>query len=231
VRANLRAGLALFNDGYYHAAHDPWEDAWLDSDRDDLDGRFLQGLIQLTASVHHARDRNWTGAVGLAESAREYLTGVPDQHRGVDVALVRRVLDTLATDPEVVERRPMPWLTHHGDRVTREDLDFDAIALAADALADERDLDDTVIERAIAYARDDRERERSERDSADREREREEGDRLAAGTRDESGKLARFVRDFATTDDDHDVIYARLQDHVSRRDDRASDVDGLFEES
>jgi hypothetical protein len=215
VRTNLRAGLALFNDGYYHAAHDPWEDAWLDSDRDDVDGQFLQGLIQLTASVHHARDRNWTGAVGLAESAREYLTGVPDLHRGVDVALVRRVLDTLATDPEVVERRPMPWLTHHGDRVTRDDLDFDAIALVADALADERDLDDTVIERAIKYARDDRERGGNEQ--------------LATDKRDESGKLARFVRDFATTDDDHDVIYARLQDHVSRLDDRASDVDGLFE--
>jgi len=214
VRANVRAGLALFNDGYYHAAHDPLEAAWLESDRDDVDGRFLQGLVQFTAAVHHARGRNWAGAVGLAESAREYLDDVPAAYAGVDVALVRRVLETLAADPEVVERRPMPWLTHDGDRVRRARLEFAAAALAAKALAEERGLDGSVVERAAEYVRADR------------------GDDGADGLdrgRDESGKLARFIADFAAADDDHGVVYARLRDHVERRDHRASDVDGLFD--
>lgn len=215
MRANVRAGLALFNDGFYHAAHDPLEAAWLASDRDDVDGRFLQGLVQLTAAVHHARNRNWEGAVGLAESALEYFDPVPRSHRGVDVALVERVLETLASDPEVVERRPMPWLTYDGERVTREDLAFDAAALVAEALAEERGLDEGVIGRAVAYVREDRDREAT--------------DALAASARDESDKLARFVVDFATNDTDYDIIITRLADHVDRRDQRASDVDGLFD--
>jgi predicted metal-dependent hydrolase len=214
VRANVRAGLALFNDGYYHAAHDPFEAAWLESDRDDVDGRFLQGLVQLTAAVHHARGRNWEGAVGLAESAGEYLDDVPDAYAGVDVALVRRVLATLASDPEVVERRPMPWLEHDGERVRRARLEFEAAALAAEALAEERGLDESVIERAAAYVRADR---------AD-----DAADGLDRG-RDESEKLARFVVDFAAADDDYAVVFSRLRDHVQRRDHRASDVDGLFD--
>lgn len=212
VRANVRAGLALFNDGYYHAAHDPLEAAWLESDRDDERGRFLQGLVQLTAAVHHARDRNWTGAVGLATSAGEYLADLPSTYGGVDVALVRRVLGTLAADPEVVERRPMPYLDHDGERVTCARLEFDAAALAAEALAEERGLDASVIERAAEYVRQDRER----------------GDALADDSRDESDKLARFVVDFASTDD-YGIVFQRLTQHVERRDHRASDVDGLFD--
>ncbi|MFC6954093.1 DUF309 domain-containing protein [Halorubellus litoreus] len=216
MRANVRAGVALFNDGYYHAAHDPLEAAWLASDRDDLDGRFLQGLVQLTAAVHHARGRNWVGCVGLASSAREYLDDVPDAYGGVDVALVRRVLETLASDPEVVERRPMPELAVDGERVTRDRLDLDAVELVAEALAEERGLDESVVERAAAYAREDRDREQA-------------ADDLAASGRNEAAKLERFLVDFATADDDYGIVYQRLSEHVERRDHRASDVDGLFD--
>jgi predicted metal-dependent hydrolase len=206
----------LFDDGFYHAAHDPLEAAWLESDRDDQEGRFLQGLVQLTAAVHHARERNWTGCVGLATSAREYLDAVPDEYEGVNVALVRRVLDTLATDPEVVERRLMPALAADGERVERDRLDPAAAALVAAALAEERGLDESVIERAAAYAREDR-----ERAAAD--------DVIATRGRNEASKLERFLVDFATNDADYEIVYARLSDHVDRRDHRASDVDGLFD--
>ena len=216
MQANVRAGVALFNDGYYHAAHDPLEAAWLASDRDDTEGRFLQGLVQLTAAVHHARGRNREGCVGLAESALAYLDDVPDAYGGVDVALVRRVLGTLATDPEVVERRSMPELAVDGERVTRDRLDLDAVELAAEALAEERGLDETVIERAAAYAREDRERDAG-------------AGELAASGRNEAAKLERFLVDFATADDDYAIVYQRLVDHVERRDHRASDVDGLFD--
>lgn len=216
MRANVRAGVALFNDGYYHAAHDPLEAAWLASDRDDTQGRFLQGLVQLTAAVHHARGRNWEGCVGLASSAREYLDDVPDAYGGVDVALVRRVLGTLATDPEVVERRSMPELAVDGERVTRDRLDLDAVELVAAALAEERGLDESVVERAAAYAREDRDREQATDD-------------LAASGRNEAAKLERFLVDFATADDDYAIVYHRLGEHVERRDHRASDVDGLFD--
>jgi len=52
----LRAGIAIHNAGHYHAAHDAWEDEWLELD-DGSDERLLHGLIQFTAAIHHARNR------------------------------------------------------------------------------------------------------------------------------------------------------------------------------
>ncbi|MFB6301121.1 MAG: DUF309 domain-containing protein, partial [Halobacteriales archaeon] len=50
--AHLRAGIAIYNAGGYHAAHDAWEDHWLDLESGTDDERFLHGLIQFTAAVH-----------------------------------------------------------------------------------------------------------------------------------------------------------------------------------
>jgi len=68
----LRIGVALYNAGRYLAAHEPLEELWLDAptgERDDC----LQGLIQASAAVYKARRGNDAGAVGLAESASEYI--------------------------------------------------------------------------------------------------------------------------------------------------------------
>ena len=43
--AHLRAGAAIYNTGEFHAAHDAWEELWLDMD-DGPDRDLLQGLIQ-----------------------------------------------------------------------------------------------------------------------------------------------------------------------------------------
>ncbi|MFC6787516.1 DUF309 domain-containing protein [Halobaculum halobium] len=120
--AALRAGLALYGAGEFHAAHDPWESVWLDlkdggddaPESDARDEALFHGLIQFTAAQYHARDRNWSGVDGLAKSAREHFSAVPDDYRGVDVAAVRRALDRLSADPERVERFPAPTVRHGG---------------------------------------------------------------------------------------------------------------------
>src|SRR6056297_1954318 len=96
----LRIGLVVFNAEDYHAAHDAWEDEWLDLPSGSDDERFLHGLIQYTAAVYHTRTGNWSGARGLAESAGDYLAGLPDDYRGVNVGSVREYLRRLAADPE-----------------------------------------------------------------------------------------------------------------------------------
>lgn len=108
--AALRAGIAVYNADYYHAAHDAWEAEWLDCEAGD-DERFLQGLIQFTAAVHHAANRNWDGAVGLCDSASDYLDGLPTAYRGTNVDDVRAYLVALGSDPERIERA-----SPHGSR-------------------------------------------------------------------------------------------------------------------
>ncbi|QLH80173.1 DUF309 domain-containing protein [Halosimplex pelagicum] len=203
--AQLRAGVAVYNAGRYHAAHDAWEEEWLALDEGD-DERLLHGLIQFTAAVHHARHRNWSGATGLAASAGEYLADLPADYRGVNVGRVREYLAALERDPERIERAPAPALTYEGGPLALADLDFESSAVAAEVLAEELGYDEGVIERAVEFARAD----------------------LESG--DEGSQFVTFVLDFVRDPDSRPIVAQRLSEHVDRREHRESDVDGLFDE-
>jgi len=202
---HLRAGIAVYNAGGYHAAHDAWEAHWLDLESGTPDERFLHGLIQFTAAVYHARNRNWSGATGLADSAGDYLAGLDAAYRGVALDSVRSYLATLAADPEVVERGPPLALTHEGESLRPADLDFAATAVAADVLAEEHGYDEGTVERAAAYAR------------ADLDDGQAESPFVTL--------LFDFVRDPAS----RDIVAQRLGEHVDRRRHREEDVQGLFD--
>lgn len=141
----LRAGIALYNAGHYLAAHEPLEESWLEApagERDDC----LQGLIQATAAIYKSRVGNESGAVGLAESAVEYLHDC----ESIDVGALLAWLGRLAEDPELGERERPPRLQIDDETVTVDDLLFPAAAIAARALAETRGHD--TVETAIAYA-------------------------------------------------------------------------------
>ena len=203
--AHLRAGVAIYNAGGYHAAHDAWEDHWLALDSGTEDELFLHGLIQFTAAVYHARNRNWAGATGLADSAREYLATLPPEYRGVNVREVRRYLDALGDDPELIERRRPLALTLDGAVLGLADLGFEATAVAAGVLAEEEGYDETLLEQAATFA---------EADLAD--------ERV-------SSPFVTFVFDFVREPDSRDIIVQRLSEHVARRVSRENDVAGLFD--
>ena len=200
----LRVGIAIYNAGDYHEAHDAWEDRWLALDTGTDDERFLHGLIQFTAAVHHATECNWTGATGLAESACEYLDDLPADYRAVDVAAVREYLAALRADPERIERASPLELTHEGEVVVPDDLDFQESTTAAEVYAEDGPFDESVLERGIECARAD----------------------LDAG--EGTSPFVTFVMDFARDSENRGIVYQRLSERVERRQRRESDVDGLF---
>lgn len=204
MRERLRAGVAIYNAGHYHAAHDAWEEYWLDLEAGTDDERLLHGLIQFTAAVHHARERNWEGCVGLAESALGYLEGLPADYRDVDLVGVRRALAALESDPEVIERRPPPRIAHDSERPTLADLSLEEQAVAAPILAVELGYDEKVVEQACEYALAD----------------------LEAG--EEGSRFLALVADFLTEDAHRGIVYDRLRGHVERREAKEEDVEGLF---
>ncbi|APX97439.1 DUF309 domain-containing protein [Natronorubrum daqingense] len=204
MRDHLRAGAAIYNAGFYHAAHDAWEDYWLDLESGTDDERLLHGLIQFTAAVYHARERNWEGAIGLAASARAYLSGLPAEYRDIELESVRAFLVALESDPELIERRPPIRLVHEGDVPTRSSLGFEPTAIAATVLADELGFEEEPIERARSYARRD----------------------LEAG--DDGSRFVTLLFDFVREDEHRGIIFQRLTEHVDRREARESDVEGLF---
>ncbi|WP_232700529.1 DUF309 domain-containing protein [Halobacterium wangiae] len=201
--AALRAGIAIHNAGYYHAAHDAWEDEWLELE-DGPDERLLHGLIQFTAAVHHARERNWAGAVGLCESSAGYLADLPGDYRGVNVDAVREYLDALGADPELVERAPVQRLELDGAALELDSLGAPSAVAAAAVLGEELGYDEATFEDAARYA--------------------ERG--LADGELNEFGVL---LCDFLTEDAQRALIATRLGQHVQRRRRREADVSGLFD--
>ena len=205
MRDHLRAGVAIYNAGHFHAAHDAWEDYWLGLDAGTDDERLLHGLIQFTAAVHHTDARNWAGVRGLAESAAGYLTDLPGKYRGVNVAEVRAYLRAVAADPEHVERAFPPKLTHENEALLPEDMRFDAAAVAAAVFAEEFGYDEQTIEQAIRFARADLDAENA------------------------TSKFVTFVVDFARDDVNRGIIFQRLRDAVGKREHEERDVEGLFD--
>jgi predicted metal-dependent hydrolase len=202
--AHLRAGAAIYNAGEYHAAHDAWEDHWLDLERGTDDERLLHGLIQFTAAVFHAHDRNWSGAVGLAESACEYLADLPAAYREVNVGAVRESLAALAADPELIERRRPLALRHRGAALELSDLQLDATAVAAAVLADEHGYDENVVETVARYAREDTPEQ-------------------------PTSPFVTLLFDFVREPENRPIIAQRMAEHADRRASREADVAGLFE--
>jgi len=204
MEERLRAGVAIYNAGEYHAAHDAWEERWLGLREGTEDERLLHGLIQYTAAVHHATNRNWPGTVGLAESALAYLGDVPGDYRDVDVARAREFLGLLAADPERIERAP-PWpLLVDGAAVEPRDLGPEALGIAAATVAEHAGLDETVVERAA--------------------------DRLEAGVDRNDDRFRALLEDLVTSGEERGIAHQRLSEHVARAESRDRDVDGLFEE-
>jgi hypothetical protein len=205
MERSLRAGIAIYNAGAVHTAHDAWEDTWLELPDGSADEQLLHGLIQFTAAIYHAENRNWSGAVGLSKSAREYLSDLPSTYRGVDVSTVRHYLGALEADPERIERASPPALVYKGQPLSAADLTIDAITTAAAVLAADYDqYDETVIDEAIEYAREE-----------------------APGTQTQFiGLLTAFVDDHAH----RDLLYTRLEAQVDRRRQKQQDVAGLFDE-
>jgi hypothetical protein len=202
---HLRAGVAVHNAGGHHAAHDAWEDHWLRLDSGTDDERLLHGLIQFTAAVYHARDRNWSGATGLAESASGYLAGLSADYRAVNVGGVRSYLGALADDPELVERHEPLQLSHQGTVLAPDDLGFEATWVVATVLADEEGYDENTLRQAGEYGRAD----------------------LDAG--ESESPFVTLLFDFVREPDDRGVVFQRLSEHVGRRASRETDVEGLFD--
>lgn len=55
----LARGVELFNEGRYHAAHEPWEEIWRSTNPEPRD--LFRGLVQITAALYHWHERKKAG--------------------------------------------------------------------------------------------------------------------------------------------------------------------------
>ena len=80
-------GLEEFNRGEYFEAHESLEEAW---NEDQTAGRELyRAILQVAVAYLQIERRNYNGAVKMFLRLRQWITPLPDECRGVDVAKLK----------------------------------------------------------------------------------------------------------------------------------------------
>ena len=93
--------IDLFNFGFYWEAHEEWERLWRVSGPDTTVGRFLKGLIKLSAAGVKVRESSLHGVRRHAASAGEVFADVAaeadcDRYCGLDFTILQYAADRAA---------------------------------------------------------------------------------------------------------------------------------------
>ena len=122
------AGIDLYNAGEFHAAHDAWEERWVDmaGPREKL---FLQALIQSAVAFHHLEIGRPGAARRMYLGAKEKFARLgTDRFMSLDLADYQSQLDrALAWLTEVTDPREVvpPPITPPTIRLLPDVMDFD----------------------------------------------------------------------------------------------------------
>jgi predicted metal-dependent hydrolase len=92
VSTDLADGLDLARRGEYFAAHEALEDAWRASVSQEKD--FFQGLVHVVVAWYQAGRGNRVGFERQLEKAARRLGPFAPEHRGVDVAVLLRQVES-----------------------------------------------------------------------------------------------------------------------------------------
>jgi len=107
-------GIDLYHQGYLWESHEAWEALWHLTGKEDVEGQFLQGLIQNSAALLKVYQGQWEGARHLSREAHRRLEFVVHSgtviFMGIDVCLLVKDLETfyapLWADQEAVHGAP-----------------------------------------------------------------------------------------------------------------------------
>jgi Cysteine-rich CPXCG/Domain of unknown function (DUF309) len=81
---NVRTGQERFQRGKLHAAHEAWEEGWIQAKGAERD--LLQALVQLAAGFYQWSRGKPEGAATLFSRARGHLAAIPSTLLGVEVS-------------------------------------------------------------------------------------------------------------------------------------------------
>jgi len=104
LRQAVVHGVALYNDGAYHEAHDCFEAEWYNYGSGTTESAFAHGMVQVAAGAYkHVDFEDDDGMRSLFGTALQYLHGVPNDYYGVDALSVRTTLTNALDEPAVLE--------------------------------------------------------------------------------------------------------------------------------
>ena len=93
---NIIVGIALFNDSDFFAAHDFFEDCWMECEREER--KFYQGLVQVSVGSYHLISGNYKGCVSQYKKAEKKLRGYSAVHKKINLALLLDQIEPIIFD-------------------------------------------------------------------------------------------------------------------------------------
>lgn len=112
-RRLFHEGIALFNRSLFYDAHDSWEEIWRSTTPEPRD--LFQGLVQVTAGMHHALDRRRPEpAARVLAKGRRRLEPLGPVCCGIDLAALLesvRAWEAWLTGGREGEAPPVPRIT------------------------------------------------------------------------------------------------------------------------
>lgn len=93
---NIIVGIALFNDSDFFAAHDFFEDCWMECEREER--KFYQGLVQVSVGSYHLISGNYKGCVSQYKKAEKKLRSYSPVHKKINLALLLDQIEPIIFD-------------------------------------------------------------------------------------------------------------------------------------
>lgn len=106
MEQGILEGIRLFNSRRYFEAHEALEAVWLSATGDRK--TFLHGLIQVAAAFHHQARGNGAGFHSLLAKGCSKLQPFEAEFEGVDLAALRRRLQSWQEHPPSLHGPPAP---------------------------------------------------------------------------------------------------------------------------
>ncbi|NCP86232.1 DUF309 domain-containing protein [bacterium] len=94
LHPSARRGIELFNAGEYFEAHEALEAAWR-AEPGEIRNLY-QGILQAAVCYFHLLRGNHAGALKMSARATRHLSPLPEIYGGVNVAALRRGLQTVS---------------------------------------------------------------------------------------------------------------------------------------
>jgi predicted metal-dependent hydrolase len=94
LHPKAREGIELFNQGKFYEAHEPLEQAWMETDSPERD--LCQGILQIGLAYYQISRGNYRGALKMFRRGHRNLASLGDVLLGID-------LKRLQKDAQVVE--------------------------------------------------------------------------------------------------------------------------------
>lgn len=103
---NIIRGIELFNDADFFAAHDFFEDLWIDSNTDQK--FFYQGLVHVSVACFHLISGNVTGALSQYSKGKMKLEKYVPDYAGVDVENLIVSINKIVSEIQIGGKNNIP---------------------------------------------------------------------------------------------------------------------------